>query len=39
MEHLREAVERWEGCREMAEGDSDLDPIRGEPAFQELLAR
>jgi tetratricopeptide (TPR) repeat protein len=39
VEHLREAVERWEGCREMADGDSDFDPIRGEPAFQELLAR
>jgi hypothetical protein len=27
----------WEGCREMANGDSDFDSIPGEPAFQELV--
>jgi hypothetical protein len=29
----------WEGCREMAREDSDFDPIRDEPAFQELVGR
>jgi hypothetical protein len=28
----------WEGFREMAEQDSDFDPIRHEPAFRELMA-
>lgn len=37
IEHLRQAIEMWEGCREMAEQDSDFDPIRGEPAFQALV--
>jgi hypothetical protein len=37
--HLRQAVDLWDGCREMASEDSDLDPIRGEPAVQELLGR
>jgi hypothetical protein len=27
----------WEGCREMASQDSDFDPIRNEPAFEELV--
>ena len=27
----------WEGCREMAKEDSDFDPIRDEPAFEELI--
>jgi hypothetical protein len=27
----------WEGCREMARQDSDFDPIRGEPEFEELV--
>jgi hypothetical protein len=27
------------GCREMAKGDSDFDPIRAEPAFVELVGR
>jgi hypothetical protein len=39
VEHLRRAIEMWEGCREMASGDSDFDPIRDEPAFQGLLSR
>jgi hypothetical protein len=38
VEHLRQAIERWEGCRELAQEDSDFDPIRGEPAFQRLVA-
>jgi hypothetical protein len=28
----------WEGCRGMAKEDSDFDPIRDDPGFQELLA-
>ncbi|HKH29655.1 MAG TPA: GFA family protein [Gaiellaceae bacterium] len=37
IEHLRRAIEMWEGCREMAGQDSDFDAIRDEPAFQELM--
>ena len=37
VESLREAIDRWDGCREMAQQDSDFDPIRGEPAFEELV--
>jgi hypothetical protein len=37
VEHLRRAIEMWEGCRELASGDSDFDPVRGEPAFRELI--
>jgi hypothetical protein len=37
IEHLRQAIEMWDGCRELAEHDSDFDPIRHEPAFQALL--
>jgi glyoxylase-like metal-dependent hydrolase (beta-lactamase superfamily II) len=39
VEHLRRAIDMWPGCRGMAKGDSDLDPIRGEPAFEELMRR
>ena len=39
VEHLRQAVDLWDGCREMASEDSDFDPIRGEPTVQELLGR
>jgi hypothetical protein len=39
LEHIGRAVDMWEGCREMAQHDSDFDPIRGEPAFQELITR
>jgi len=35
--HLRHAIHKWEGCREMAKHDSDFDSIRDEPAFQELI--
>ena len=38
IDHLRGAVERWEGCREMAREDPDFDPIRAESEFQELMA-
>jgi tetratricopeptide (TPR) repeat protein len=39
IEHLRQAIDMWEGCREMARQDSDFDPIRDEPAFAELIGR
>jgi hypothetical protein len=37
IEHLRTAVELWDGCREWATQDSDFDPIRDEPAFEALV--
>lgn len=37
LEHLRQAIDRWEGCRDLAKQDSDFDPIRDEPAFRELV--
>jgi mannose-6-phosphate isomerase-like protein (cupin superfamily) len=37
LEHLRQAIELRDGMREYAKGDSDLDAIRGEPRFQELV--
>jgi hypothetical protein len=39
LEHLGQAVDAWDGCRAMAKEDSDFDPIRGEPGFQELVGR
>jgi hypothetical protein len=39
VDHLRRAIEMWEGCRAMAKEDADFYPLRDEPAFQELLAR
>jgi hypothetical protein len=35
--HLRQAIERWNGFREMAAQDSDFDPIRDEPGFRQLV--
>ncbi|HUH22061.1 MAG TPA: tetratricopeptide repeat protein, partial [Gaiellaceae bacterium] len=35
--HLRRASNVWDGCRDMAKGDSDFDPIRDEPSFQEFI--
>jgi hypothetical protein len=35
--HLRRAANVWDGCRDMAKGDSDFDPIRDEPAFQAFV--
>jgi hypothetical protein len=35
----REAIDLWDGCRDLAKDDSDFDPIRNETAFEELLAR
>jgi hypothetical protein len=35
--HLARAIELWEGCRGLAQGDSDFDPIRADPAFARLV--
>jgi hypothetical protein len=37
LDHLRHAVEMSEEFRQSAKADSDLDPIRDEPAFKQLL--
>ena len=37
MEHLGKAIELSEGFREYAKQDSDLDPLRDDPAFDELV--
>jgi mannose-6-phosphate isomerase-like protein (cupin superfamily) len=37
LEHLRRAIESSERMRSLAREDSDLDPIRDEPAFKELV--
>jgi hypothetical protein len=37
LDHLRQAVEMSEEFRGFAKDDSDLDPIRDEPAFQRLI--
>ena len=39
IEHLRLAIERSERFREFAAGDTDLDAIREEPAFKELMVQ
>jgi hypothetical protein len=39
VEHLRHVIGMWEGARELAKQDSDFDPIRDEPTFQELVGR
>ena len=39
IEHLRQAIARSERMRSYAKDDSDFDPIRNEPAFQELVSR
>ena len=39
IERLPQAIDMWEGCREMAKDDSDFDPIRAEPDFQDLICR
>jgi tetratricopeptide (TPR) repeat protein len=38
IEHLRRAFELSDKMREFAKGDSDLDALRDEPAFRELIA-
>ncbi len=37
IEHLRRAIELSEQFRDFARGDADLDAIRGDPAFDELV--
>ncbi len=37
LDHLRHAVEMSEEFRQSARADSDLDPIRNEPAFKALI--
>jgi hypothetical protein len=37
LEHLGQAIELMDGMRAYAKGDSDLDPIRDEPKFKELV--
>jgi hypothetical protein len=37
IEHLQRAIELAEEVRELASGDPDFDPIRGEPAFKDLV--
>jgi hypothetical protein len=39
VDHLRRAVVMSERLRAYAKDDSDLDPIRDEPAFNELIGR
>jgi hypothetical protein len=38
IDHLRRALELSDEARVFAKDDSDLDPLRDEPAFKELLA-
>jgi tetratricopeptide (TPR) repeat protein len=37
LEHLRQAIDIWDGCRNMAKTDSDFDPIRNQPGFEHLI--
>jgi hypothetical protein len=37
--HLQQAIEMSEEFRDSAKDDSDLDPIRGDPAFERLITR
>ena len=37
LDHLRHAIEMSEEFRASARADSDLDPIRDEPAFQQMI--
>ena len=39
LEHLRHAISMSDEFRAPAKQDSDLDPIRDEPAFGELMGR
>jgi hypothetical protein len=36
--HLRTAFEKRPGLRDLAKEDTDLDPLREEPEFVELIA-
>jgi hypothetical protein len=37
LDHLRHAIEMSEEFLDSAKRDSDLDPIRDEPAFKQLI--
>jgi hypothetical protein len=37
LDHLRRAIELAEEFRDNARSDADLDPIRDEPGFRELM--
>ena len=37
IEHLRQAIDVAEQCRELASGDPDFDRLRSDPAFVELV--
>jgi len=39
VDHLRRAIDLWEGCRDLARDDADFAPLRDEPAFQDLIGR
>ena len=39
IDHLRSAAEVWDGCKAMANEDTDFDPIRDEPAFKAFIGR
>jgi len=39
LEHLGRAIDISESFRALAKDDSDFDPIRDEPAFEELIGR
>jgi hypothetical protein len=39
LEHLRAAIDGFEQFRDYAANDTDLDAIRDEPAFQELVTK
>jgi tetratricopeptide (TPR) repeat protein len=39
IDHLRRAIDMSERSRKLAKDDSDFDPIRDEPAFEELIGR
>jgi hypothetical protein len=38
LDHLRHAIEMSEEFRDSAKHDSDLDPIRDESAFKQLIS-
>jgi hypothetical protein len=35
--HLARSIQLWDGCRGLAQDDSDFDPIRDDPGFVELV--
>jgi hypothetical protein len=37
VEHLRQAIDSWPDCRELAREDADFDVVRSHPTFERLL--